>query len=115
MRNTVRMGTRIPVNLSLPEKLVDELDQVAGKRNRSAYVEGLLDKQLRRERMRRVWEAAAGSLSAVNYPHWATSELVQEWVRERRAEQTDPGAENADVPVARLDDSDRLPARSPGG
>jgi hypothetical protein len=48
-------------NLSLPRKLVEELDAMAGRRNRSAYVEALLEKQLRRERMRRAREAAAGS------------------------------------------------------
>jgi predicted transcriptional regulator len=85
------MTVRIATNLSLPKDLVDELDAVAGKRNRSAFVERVLERELRRERMRRAWEAARGSLKAEDYPHWATPELVQQWVRDRRAEKTDPG------------------------
>jgi metal-responsive CopG/Arc/MetJ family transcriptional regulator len=87
------MAVRIATNLSLPKDLVDELDAVAGKRNRSAYVEETLRERLRRERVRRVWDKARGMLTAEEYPHWATSELVQQWVRDRRAEETDAGPE----------------------
>jgi metal-responsive CopG/Arc/MetJ family transcriptional regulator len=93
MRNAMRMGTRIATNLSLPKELVDELDEVAGKRNRSAYVEALLEKQLRRERMRRAWEAARGILK--DHPDFPTSEAVVEWVRARRAEKTYSGPEDS--------------------
>lgn len=85
------MATRIPVNMTLPEDLVSELDALAGRRGRSAYVEALLEKQFRRERMKRAWEAARGSLS--NHPDFPTSDAVVEWVRARRAEKTDPGAD----------------------
>ena len=113
MRNDVRITVRIATNLSLPKDLVDELDAIAGKRNRSAYVEEVLRERLRRERAKRAWLAAAGTLKAADYPHWATSELVQKWVRDRRAEETDPGPEDGgDVRDAGLDDRDRLPARS---
>lgn len=89
VRKDMRMSTRIATNLSLPRGLVEELDAVAGKRNRSAYVEALLAKQLRRERMRRAWEAACGMLK--DDPRFPTSEAVVEWVRALRAEETDPG------------------------
>lgn len=85
----MRMGTRIAVNLSLPKELVEELDDVAGKRNRSAFVETVLEKQLRRERMRRAWEAARGILK--DDPRFPTSEAVVEWVRALRAEKTRAG------------------------
>jgi predicted transcriptional regulator len=87
----MRMSVRIATNLSLPKELVEELDKVAGKRNRSAYVQTVLEKQLRRERMRRAWEAARGSWK--DHPEFPTSESVVEWVRARRAERTDPGPE----------------------
>jgi len=83
------MAVRIPVNMSLRKDLVEQLDEVAGPRGRSAYVEELLDRQLRRERMRRAWEAAAGSWK--DHPEFPTSEAVVEWVRARRREKTDPG------------------------
>lgn len=87
-----RMAVRIPVNMTLPKDLVDRLDEVAGARGRSAYVEALLEKQLRRERMKRSWEAARGILK--DHPEFPTSEAVVEWVRARRAEKTDPGPES---------------------
>jgi predicted transcriptional regulator len=87
----MRMSVRIATNLSLPKDLVDELDELAGKRNRSAFVERVLERELRRERMRRAWQAARGMLSPDEYPEWATPELVQQWVRDRRTETTDPG------------------------
>jgi hypothetical protein len=83
------MGVRIATNLSLPKDLVEELDAVAGKRNRSAYVEALLEKELRRERLRRAWEAASGILK--DDPRFPTAETVVEWVRELRAEKTNSG------------------------
>ncbi len=94
MRMAVRTPTRtgrVPTNLSLPADLVAELDEVAGVRGRSAYVEKTLRAALRRERMFQVWSEVAGSLDPEKYPHWRTSEDVVRWVREMRAEETDPG------------------------
>jgi metal-responsive CopG/Arc/MetJ family transcriptional regulator len=79
---------RIPVNLSLPEDLVQSLDRVAGPRQRSAFAEEAIRKAIRRERLRLSIERTAGSLPADRYPHWRTSEAVVEWVREMRAEVT---------------------------
>ena len=86
------MAVRIATNLSLPKDLVDELDAIAGKRNRSAFVENLLERELRRQRMRRAWEAVRGILK--DDPRFPTSEAVVEWVRALRAEETDPGPED---------------------
>ncbi len=93
LRKDVRMGTRIATNLTLPKDLVDELDAVCGPRNRSAFVEEAVRTKLKREKMRRAWSQAAGILKAEDYPHWATPELVAQWVRDSRAEETDPGPE----------------------
>jgi hypothetical protein len=86
---------RIPVNLSLPEDLVAELDEVAGPRNRSSFAEAALRKAIKRERLRIATERYAGSLPKEHYPHWRTSDAVVEWVRMMRAEETstdiDPG------------------------
>lgn len=90
MRKYMRMTTRIPTNLTLPPDLVAEIDAVAGPRGRSSFVEEAVRARLRRERFREAMRAA-GSLSAVDYPHWATSAQVVEWVREQRAQETDPG------------------------
>jgi len=79
---------RIPVNLSLPEDLVADLDEVAGPRKRSAFAEQALRRAIKREQFRIAGERYAGSLKAEDYPHWRTSEDVVEWVRMMRAEET---------------------------
>lgn len=89
MRNTMRMTVRVPVNMTLPRDLVEQLDEVAGARNRSAFVEEAVRYRLRREQMRLAWEAARGSWK--DHPDFPTSEAVVEWVRARRAEKSDPG------------------------
>jgi len=81
----------VPTNLSLPADLVAALDEVAGPRNRSRFVEEALRRAIRREQFRIAGERFAGSLKAEDYPHWRTSEDVVAWVREMRAEVTDPG------------------------
>jgi metal-responsive CopG/Arc/MetJ family transcriptional regulator len=88
------MAVRMATNLSLPVDLVAEIDAVAGRRQRSAFVEEAVRKALRRERLRVAMQRTAGSLKAENYPHWATSEDVVAWVRELRAEETDAGPED---------------------
>jgi metal-responsive CopG/Arc/MetJ family transcriptional regulator len=86
-----RSDRRIPVNMSLPEELVRQLDEVAGPRNRSTFAEEALRRAIRRERWRLSIERTAGSLRMEDYPHWRTSEDVVAWVREMRAEETDLG------------------------
>lgn len=83
------MTVRIPVNLTLPQDLVADLDAVAGPRNRSSFVEDAIRYRLRREQMRAAWEAARGIL--YGRPEFSSSEAVVDWVRARRAEQTAPG------------------------
>ena len=82
---------RVATNLTLPRDLVRELDAVAGPRNRSAFVEEAVRYRLKRERLRRSIVETAGALAGKDYPHWATSEKVVEWVRQLRAEETDSG------------------------
>jgi metal-responsive CopG/Arc/MetJ family transcriptional regulator len=78
----------VRTNLLLPEALVREVDKYAGPRGRSRFVAEALEAKLKRERLREAIKATAGVLKAEDYPHWATSEMVVEWVRARRAEET---------------------------
>lgn len=78
----VRMTVR--TNLLLPEALVREVDKYAGPRGRSRFVAEALEYKLKRERLREAIAASAGVLKAEDYPHWATSEDVVNWVREQR-------------------------------
>ena len=99
LRNTLRMAVRTPTNLSLPVDLVAEVDAIAGRRNRSAFVEEAIRVKLKREKLRIAMKRAAGSWSAEDYPEFATSEKVVEWVREQRSQVTNvpPGTEWPDT------------------
>ena len=88
-KGSVRQSGRVPTNLSLPVELVAEIDEVAGPRNRSRFVEEALRRAVRREQFRIAGERTAGSLRAKDYPHWRTPDDVVAWVREMRAEETD--------------------------
>lgn len=87
------MTVRIATNLSLPKDLVEEIDAVAGKRNRSAFVEGALRERLRRERVRLAWESVRGAWAGKGPPKWDEPDGVANWVRALRAEETDSGSE----------------------
>lgn len=96
----------VRTNLLLPAELVQELDKVAGPRNRSRFVADAVEYKLRRERLRIAWESVRGSVKAEDYPYWDTPQKVVEWVREMRAEVTDPGPD----PIPKLRGRD-APAR----
>ena len=89
VRHDVRMAVR--TNLMLPPELVAEVDRIAGPRNRSRYVAEAVQTRLRRDHLKEVWDRSFGILKTEDYPYWATSEMVVEWVRALRAEETDPG------------------------
>jgi metal-responsive CopG/Arc/MetJ family transcriptional regulator len=82
------MALRRPANLSLPEDLVAEVDALAGRRNRSAFVEDAIRDRLRRERFRRAIAETAGAWSLETHPEFSSSEAVAKWVRAGRAEET---------------------------
>lgn len=87
------MAMRIATNLMLPADLVAEIDAIAGPRNRSRFFEEAARARLKREQLRVAIDRSAGVLKAEDYPEWATSEAVVEWVRARRAEVTSLGPE----------------------
>ena len=78
----------VRTNLLLPKDLVEAIDEVAGPRGRSRYVAEVLAKQVKRDRWYADAKATAGAWK--DRPEFATSEMVVEWVRALRAEDTDP-------------------------
>ena len=90
----VRMNVR--TNLLLPEALVREVDKFAGPRGRSRFVAEALETKLKRERLREAIRSTAGVLKAEDYPYWATSEDVVEWVRALRREGSEEMSDDAD-------------------
>jgi metal-responsive CopG/Arc/MetJ family transcriptional regulator len=66
----------------LDDELVDEVDALAGRRRRSAFIEDAVREKLQRERQRASTDAAAGSLSSFT-PEWSEQESTA-WVERSR-------------------------------
>ena len=84
MTSGMNRGTRTRTHISLPEKLVDDIDELVGKRNRSRFIAEAAEKELKRKRLLRTIKRGAGILKAEDYPEWSTPEKVVEWVRAQR-------------------------------
>ncbi len=69
-------------NLTLPEELMRQVDELAGPRGRSAFVAEAVAAKVKRERLRRALDATRGAL--VGKPGWMTPEESYRWVREQR-------------------------------
>jgi len=68
----------------LPNKVVEDIDELVGKRNRSRFLTEAATERLRRERLLRAIKEGAGSLSDEDYPEWDTPEKIAEWLRRLR-------------------------------
>ena len=75
-------------NLTLPEDLLREVDEIAGPRGRSRYVADAVAQRVRRDKLGRAIELAAGSLVPKGGPPM-TREEVSAWVEHMRSEETD--------------------------
>ncbi|HEY7942088.1 MAG TPA: ribbon-helix-helix domain-containing protein [Candidatus Limnocylindrales bacterium] len=87
------MTVRIPTNLTLPPELVAEVDALAGRRNRSRFIEEAVRARLKRERLGAAMERAFGAWAGKGPPEWEEPDGVVRWVRAQRAMETDPGPE----------------------
>ena len=74
-------------NLTLPEQLLAEVDEIAGPRGRSRYVAEAVAQRLRRDRLRRAVDASAGVLRGTR--HGMSRAQVTQWIDQLRAEETD--------------------------
>jgi predicted transcriptional regulator len=77
-------------HISLPDDLVREIDEFAGARGRSAFIEDAIRRKLINERLKLALKRAEDlpGLDAEKYPYWATPELTSQWVHDmRRADQ----------------------------
>ncbi|HEX4896725.1 MAG TPA: hypothetical protein VFV53_00040 [Candidatus Limnocylindrales bacterium] len=75
-------------NLTLPEELLRQVDEIAGPRGRSRYVADAVAQRVKRDRLRRAIEDSYGSLVPEG-GRPMTREEVSAWVREQRDEVTD--------------------------
>jgi metal-responsive CopG/Arc/MetJ family transcriptional regulator len=74
-------------NVTLPEELLREVDEIAGPRGRSQFVADAVTYKVKRERLRRALDAARGA--AVGTPSYMTPDEAYRWVRSMREEDDD--------------------------
>jgi hypothetical protein len=68
----------------LPEKLVQEIDEIAGARGRSAFLAGLAERELKRRRLLRLFKRKDPIWKDENHPELRDGATA--WVRKLRAE-----------------------------
>ena len=90
------MATR-RAHVVVPEKLIEEVDALVGKRRRSAFFVEAVAERLQRERLLSAIEKLAGSIPDGEIPEWETPESRQAWIREMR-EERDPWTETPENP-----------------
>jgi predicted transcriptional regulator len=75
-------------NLTLPEELLRQVDEIAGPRGRSRYVADAVAQRVKRDRLRLAIEASFGSLVPEG-GRAMTRDEVSAWVRQQREEVSD--------------------------
>ena len=71
-------------HIVVPEELVQEVDELVGKRKRSRFFADAALEKLRRERLLRLAQRAAGSLKTKGPPEWETPEGTVASLREQQ-------------------------------
>ena len=79
-----RDGT-VRTHVVLPAALLHRIDQLVGKRKRSAFIEEAVEERVKRERLRKALATTAAMLKDDYPPEWETPEKTREWLREIRA------------------------------
>jgi len=69
-------------NVTLPEELLRQVDELAGPRGRSRYVAEAVASQVKRDRRRRVFEETFGVM--VGKPGWMSPDDVIDFVNASR-------------------------------
>jgi Arc/MetJ-type ribon-helix-helix transcriptional regulator len=84
---------KVRAHVMLPEELVDEIDELVGKRHRSDFLAEAAELRLRNVRLSRALQRIREHNEPVAVEGWDDPER---WVREQRALDSDPwGRENA--------------------
>ena len=74
-------------NLTLPEELMQEVDDLAGPRGRSRYVAEAVAQRVKRDRLGKAIRETAGIMKGK--PGAMTPDQVTEWVAFLRSEESD--------------------------
>jgi metal-responsive CopG/Arc/MetJ family transcriptional regulator len=71
-------------HLVLPREILEEVDQIAGKRKRSLFIAEATREKLQKERFLRTLEETQGAWSDKNHPDLKTERDVEQFVSEKR-------------------------------
>jgi len=77
---------RVRTHVVLPRGVIEAVDRIAGRRNRSEFIAAEVRDSLIRALQREALENTAGVLAGSDYPEWETPEKTSAWVRKLRAE-----------------------------
>lgn len=83
MATETKSSTR-KVTVSLPQSLVDRLDDRVPARQRSAFIARAIEEQLAIEEQAAALDAAAGAWRDEGYPDLATEGAIDRWLAELR-------------------------------
>jgi Arc/MetJ-type ribon-helix-helix transcriptional regulator len=78
-----RDGT-VRTHVVLPAELVRQIDDLVGKRKRSAFIEDAAEDRVKREQLRKALEATAGALKGKLPPEWEAPGGAAAWVHRNR-------------------------------
>jgi metal-responsive CopG/Arc/MetJ family transcriptional regulator len=74
-------------NVTIPEALLREVDELAGPRGRSAFVAEAIEARVKRERLRRALDAAQGIYKGTSFE--MDADTAYRWVRDLREDPED--------------------------
>lgn len=70
----------------LSEEILQDLREMVPARKRSGFIEEVVGERVRLLRQKKEIGKYAGILKGEDYPHWATLEDIQRWIREMRSD-----------------------------
>jgi metal-responsive CopG/Arc/MetJ family transcriptional regulator len=71
-------------HLVIPHDLLEEVDQIAGKRKRSLFIAEATREKLQRERFLKTLEETQGAWSGKNHPNLKTARDMEQFVSDKR-------------------------------
>lgn len=71
-------------HLVIPHDLLEEVDQVAGKRRRSSFIAEATREKLERERFLKTLDETRGAWSDKNHPDLKTTRDMEQFIQDKR-------------------------------
>ena len=75
---------KVKAHLVIPKEILDEVDQVAGKRGRSLFIAEAALEKLERERFLKVLEETRGAWADKRHPDLRDSQDMETYLQEQR-------------------------------